>query len=36
LLELENVDRRKHCPLSSVASLSHWASILVCSTFHVM
>jgi len=31
----QNVDRRKRCQLSSVGSLSHWASTFVCSTFAV-
>ena len=33
---VENVDHRKRCQLSSVASLSHWASTFHCSTFAVM
>jgi len=35
-LWLENVDWRKRCRLSSVASLSRWASTFVCSTFAVL
>jgi len=35
-LLLENLDRRKRCQLSSVASLSHRASTFICSTFPVM
>jgi len=33
---VENVDRHKRCQLSSVASLSYWASTFVCSMFAMM
>ena len=32
----DNSKTSKHCQLNSVASLSHWASTFVCSTFAVM